>query len=59
MGTALALQLVLTKVMARVMGMFLAWAVVKARKISRTMKQFLTILTTNTVYDITLLMTSL
>ena len=35
----LALQLVLTKVMARAMSMFFCLAVVKARQISRTIKQ--------------------
>ena len=44
----LALQLVLTKVMARAMVMFFPRAVVKARQISRTikyLKKILTILT--------------
>ena len=34
--------------------MFLAWTVVKARQISRTLKQVLTILTKVLPYDITL-----
>ena len=38
-GTGLALPLDLTKVMARAMAMCLAWAIVKARPISRTIKQ--------------------
>ena len=59
-GTGLALQLVLTKVMARAMAIFLNWEVGKARKIPRIIKQkswqfWLQILP----YDIILLMTSL
>ena len=38
-GTRLALQVVLTKVIAIAMAMFLALALVKAKKISRTIKQ--------------------